>query len=198
MRVVCMSDTHTQTNSLQVPEGDVLIHAGDFTSFGKPQHIVDFDRFLSTLPYKHKLVIAGNHEFKPDSIRLEHATFLQDESVVIEGIKIYGSKWQGFDAHKDAWASIPSDAQIVVTHQPPANYGDSSNHCASKNMMGGGCRFLLARILQVKPKYHIFGHIHEGHGVYKHQTPDTEITFINAAICGQNYKATNQPIVFDI
>eukprot|EP00092_Neocalanus_flemingeri_P013499 GFUD01014558.1.p1 GENE.GFUD01014558.1~~GFUD01014558.1.p1 ORF type:complete len:302 (+),score=71.37 GFUD01014558.1:95-1000(+) len=71
VRIVCMSDTHTQTDTLghTVPEGDIFIHTGDFTNHGKKEEVEKFNDWLGTLPHPHKVVIAGNHEitFDPKS-----------------------------------------------------------------------------------------------------------------------------------
>ena len=51
-----------------IPDGDILIHAGDFTRCGHLQEVRDFNTWLGTLPHKHKIVIAGNHELSFDQI----------------------------------------------------------------------------------------------------------------------------------
>jgi len=63
IRFVVLSDTHEKVSEIkEIPPGDVLLHAGDFTLHCKPEKVVDFNTFLGTLPHKHKIVIAGNHE----------------------------------------------------------------------------------------------------------------------------------------
>jgi|GEM_PF-2322727 len=62
MRIVCLSDTHCQTNSIDVPDGDVLIVAGDVCLSGNDNELASFDAFLERLPYRHKLFVAGNHD----------------------------------------------------------------------------------------------------------------------------------------
>lgn len=52
---------------------------------------------------------------------------------------------------------------------------------------------LLNAVQRVKPKLHIFGHIHESYGT--HTTEET--TFINASICNEQYKPVNKPIVYE-
>lgn len=62
VRFVCVSDTHSKTQFMAtpLPAGDVLIHAGDFSSTGKPNEIEKFSEWLGSLhQYKHKVVIAG-------------------------------------------------------------------------------------------------------------------------------------------
>ena len=92
MRFVCTSDTHTKHSTLPIPDGDVFLHAGDFTRRGELSDVADFDRFLAGLPHKHKIVIAGNHDFaferEPDKARalLKHCTYLQDGEATVEGL----------------------------------------------------------------------------------------------------------------
>lgn len=67
-RVVCMSDTHSLTPYIKfdIPDGDIFIHAGDFTKCGQLQEVVEFNNWIGALPHKHKIVIAGNHELSFD------------------------------------------------------------------------------------------------------------------------------------
>ncbi|XP_048728338.2 metallophosphoesterase domain-containing protein 1-like isoform X1 [Ostrea edulis] len=233
IRFVCISDTHgkIERSPLCMPPGDVLLHAGDFTMRGQMKEIEKFDSYLGYLPYKVKVVIAGNHDLTLDddlsqlnmesfgisksdikthlkskgikSVKqmLSHAVYLQDSSVSICGIKIYGSPWSprhvtrmGFQCHrgqeiKKCWDQMPSDIDILISHTPPCGHGDISG--GDNN---SGCVELLNTVQKrVKPKYHVFGHIHEGYGV----TSDGYTVFINASICNKKYQATNPPIVFD-
>ncbi|CAE6460427.1 unnamed protein product [Rhizoctonia solani] len=62
-RFICISDTHKKT--LPLVDGDVLIHAGDFTTFGKGfKSALDW---IKELRHRQKVLIAGNHEFNLDS-----------------------------------------------------------------------------------------------------------------------------------
>ena len=73
--IVCISDTHGHHRELTMPKGDILIHAGDFTLFGRdtPRNstgnlhendnpLQDFNDWLGSLDYKYKIVVNGNHE----------------------------------------------------------------------------------------------------------------------------------------
>lgn len=63
IRIVCISDTHSRHgNMLQLPPGDVLIHAGDFTNTGSRRDTEEFVAWMDAQPYKHKIFIAGNHD----------------------------------------------------------------------------------------------------------------------------------------
>ena len=62
VRVVLVSDTHGMHRTLDMPDGDILIHGGDFTRFGKREDAVDFNLWLGDLPYAHRFVVLGNPE----------------------------------------------------------------------------------------------------------------------------------------
>jgi len=149
------------------------------------------------------VAIAGNHDFlfqkAPDMIpkRPDIWTYLQDDFIVYNGFKIYGSPWQpvyydwAFNLPEEElwhkWQHIPSDTDILVTHGPPYGYGDTSG--GSKV----GSHTLEARIRVVKPKLHVCGHIHNGYGVY-----DLDgTTVVNAAIVDMKYQPVKDPIIID-
>merc|ERR1712012_765273 len=66
IKIVCISDTHGRHADMNIPTGDVLVHAGDFTMFGLVSEIINFNQWLATLPHKHKIVVGGNHELSLD------------------------------------------------------------------------------------------------------------------------------------
>ena len=76
---VCISDTHTHTKNLKLPEGDVLIHAGDFTYTGTPKEVSDFNDFLGKQNFKYKIVISGNHELTFDLDNYEYLAKLKKQ-----------------------------------------------------------------------------------------------------------------------
>jgi predicted phosphohydrolase len=97
LRLVLLSDTHELHREVEVPDGDILIHAGDFTMFSKSMSaIADFNTWLGELPHRHKILIYGNHEFfvEADPSRrsmLTNALVLANEGTEIEGLRIWGS-----------------------------------------------------------------------------------------------------------
>ena len=217
IRLVCISDTHTHKPS-SLPAGDVLIHAGDLTNDGSLDAIQDQFDWLASLPYKHVLVIAGNHDsyFDPRSRRVQdrkqsgktlniakHVHYLQHSSVELSFpsssaasatsstssvngananvnnnspssnqrvLKFYGAPQiprcgpdtdfafqYGRSDHEDAWTgTTPQDTDILITHTPPRHHLDLP--------WGMGCDFLRKEVWRVKPRVHICGHIHAGHG----------------------------------
>ena len=68
IRIVCISYTHGDHRKLSesLPSGDILIHAGDFTRFGRLDDARDFNEWLSEMKnrgsFQHVLVTNGNHE----------------------------------------------------------------------------------------------------------------------------------------
>jgi len=60
-RFVCISDTHSRT-AFDIPPGDVLIHAGDLSSWGHLPQVRKTIRWLQTLPHRDKILIGGNHD----------------------------------------------------------------------------------------------------------------------------------------
>jgi predicted phosphodiesterase len=151
LRIVIVSDTHNYAHRIPMPEGDILIHAGDFTVHGQLHEINQFDAWLGKLNYKHKIVIAGNHEMLPILCRnnLKNCIFLEDKMINVEGINIFGMKW------KSNPVLIPDDADFLITHVPPKGFGDI---IFSGDSRGDDS---LAHMLKRKPnvKLHVFGQI---------------------------------------
>lgn len=209
MRVVAISDTHGLHDYVKVPDGDLLIHAGDCTGHGTLAEIRAFNHWLGKLPHKHKVIIAGNHDFdfqvRPELARAAttNAIYLQDQQTIIEGYCVYGSPWQpefhnwAFNVPRGPsirkiWQQIPEEVDILVTHGPPHNILD-----LNREGVNCGCEELGLHIWNnVSPLAHIFGHIHEGYG--EKFMEGVGIRFVNASICTRDMQPTNPPIVFDL
>jgi Icc-related predicted phosphoesterase len=135
--------------------------------------------------------------------------YLQDSEVEVEGLKVYGSPWTpwfhdwAFNAQrgediKGLWDNIPGDTDILVTHGPPLGHGDRVLYPPGQRV---GCEDLLNRVKEIKPRLHVFGHIHEDSGKwdrYWDKKGTSLTTFVNASSCDLSYKADNPPIVVDI
>jgi predicted phosphohydrolase len=97
LRLVLLSDTHQLHREVEIPDGDILIHAGDFTMFSQSMNaITDFNTWLGELPHRHKILTFGNHEFFAEvdpskCSMLTNAVVLIDEGTEIEGLRIWGS-----------------------------------------------------------------------------------------------------------
>ena len=180
LTLVAMADTHMFHRDLAVPDGDVLIHAGDMCRSGSLNELSIARDFLAALPHRHKIVVAGNHdrafENQPEEARslFESFVYLQDEARTIEGVKFYGSPWTpwfldwAFNLPRGAplaekWAMIPGDTDVLITHGPPRGIGDHTGAVEGRE----GCDHLLLRVQEVAPKLHIFGHIHQDRGLWR-------------------------------
>ncbi|MEN8189690.1 MAG: metallophosphoesterase family protein [Thermodesulfobacteriota bacterium] len=193
MKIVCFSDSHSMHEEVPIPHGDLLIFAGDMSRCREVQEAVRFNRFLATLPHPYKIVIGGNHDLllsenkKQARELLSNAIYLEDDHITVQGIKIYGAPWQPVFNHRacaafalprgtplrSKWEKIPHDVNILVTHTPPVGVMDEDQS------IGHGCSDLLEAVHRVKPRYHIFGHIHNHNGVIANGT-----TFINCNVRG--------------
>lgn len=107
VRIVCLSDTHSRHEQITVPDGDILIHAGDATMVGDIDEIADFDHWLGTLPHQHKHIIAGNHDWlfqtHPHLARslITNAVYLQDSFLVFASLVGVGFYFRRrVDVHK--------------------------------------------------------------------------------------------------
>ena len=178
VRIVCVADTHLFTDDFVVPAGDVFIHAGDLCRRGDLDELEHAAAWLLSLPHRHKIVVAGNHDWA--FARHRHAAlallpdviYLQDSLAEIAGLRVWGSPWQpafhGWafnlprgEALADRWALIPPGLDILVTHGPPQGLGDGFT------MHGrAGCADLRARVAVVRPRLHVFGHIHQDGGAW--------------------------------
>lgn len=182
MKIALFSDTHALHGNITIPNADILIFAGDMTHCRTARDVSDFNNFLGGLPHKHKIVVGGNHDHRlardlqKAKLLFTEAVYLLDEFVVISGITIYGAPWQPlFNDHacdafalprgkalKAKWDMIPPGVDILVTHTPPAGILDQDGPVSH------GCSDLTAAVAALKPKYHVFGHIHSRHGMIKY------------------------------
>jgi Icc-related predicted phosphoesterase len=217
MKLVVTSDCHGMLNRTVLPPGDVLILAGDIlrNRFSKPDldaiaqldDLADLDSLCGTLDYKHVLLIAGNHDWvferRKEAVRsLRNITYLEDSGLVIDGIRFYGTPYQpefyawafnlprGGSELARIWSKIPADTDVLITHGPPLGIldrpFDKERHA--------GCELLLKRVEEIKPKVHIFGHIHAGYGRLR----QGETLFLNASLCNEEYQPVNPPLTVEL
>lgn len=219
MKITFISDTHNKHKQIAqyLTGGDVLIHTGDFSSMGHKHEIYDFCKWFSSLNgYTYKILIAGNHDesFQNDPLiangivkSFNNIIYLQDSSVTIEGVKIYGTPWQpvfmnwafnlptGGEELKQKFSLIPLDTDILLTHCPPAYILDR----VLGEYTNLGCERLRERISRVQPKINAFGHIHTAHGYIDKVWSDTNKTthFINSCVLNDHYIVSYKPFTID-
>jgi Icc-related predicted phosphoesterase len=205
LRLVLISDTHELHRELSVPDSDILIHAGDFTMFSRSMSAVaDFNAWLGELPCSWKVLVPGNHEsfLEADPSKrsmLSNATVLINEGIEIEGLRIWGSPVTplsggafGLSSAEDRrrlYAQI-GKTDVLVTHGPAFGILDSPPAAEFHS----GCPELLGAVKRVRPKLHIFGHVHGAYGIF--QTDHT--TFANAALLGVDGGLDRSPIVLQM
>lgn len=211
MRIVIMSDTHGLHDRIPpVPDGDVLVHAGDLTTIGTLEQVDAALRWLARLPHRHKVIIAGNHDFAfeqqaaaAEAIIPPGINYLRNSGVTIDGIRFWGSPYQpeffdwAFNLPRGerlarVWANIPQDVQVLVTHGPPFGILDQVNWQPARHE---GCEDLRRRVAVLPDlRLHAFGHIHENYGTVEIDG----CTYVNASICTLAHQPANAPIVVDL
>ena len=178
-----------------------------------------FSWYDSIEGYETKILISGNHDRIMENdpswasgVLTGYKTieYLQDEELTLyfdgpngdfpeDNIHIWGSPWQpnfnnwAFNLErgeeiKRKWNLIPQNTDILITHGPPFSKLDFVNR-------GGnvGCEDLLSKVNSIKPKIHVFGHIHEGAGYVF----DGTTHFFNASVLNDRYEFRNKPITID-
>lgn len=215
MRLVLVSDTHLQ-HDFRVPDGDILIHAGDLTFRGNEEEVRRANRWFGGQPHARKVVIAGNHDWgfqrDPNVFRgiMTNAEYLEDSEITINGLRIYGSPWQpefcdwAFNLSRmttelaEKWAMIPEGIDVLVTHGPPHGILDVPGGDDESYVRRVGCRDMRARLAAMArpPALHVFGHIHHSYGTAGWAQGRT--LFVNASTCDENYRPTHPPIVVDL
>lgn len=182
LKIWHISDTHGFHDQIKVPRDiDMVIHTGDCSnhrsSVRNVKEVRNFLEWYSKLPIKYKIYIAGNHDTSIEAgyVTKKHfdsvnVIYLENESVEIEGIKIWGSpvtpmfhNWSFMKERSEigkVWAQIPLDTDIIAVHGPPKSILDIGYNYTQSCIEYCGCKELLNKCLEIKPKYVLFGHIH--------------------------------------
>lgn len=206
--IYSISDTHNRHKQLVIPPCDILIHVGDATNRGNHNEIQPFLNWLQEQDAKYKIYIPGNHDFVASwqqslvkqMCKDRGIIFLVDDGVTLMGVNIWGSPYtptfgdwafmrdRGAEI-RDHWNLIPTGLHILATHGPP--YG-----ILDQTMLGAavGCYDLLQRVMEVKPKVHLFGHIHENNGMKE----ILGVKFYNVAICDDYNRVIEKPTLVEL
>lgn len=214
---------HKDVETYGIPEADVLIHAGDFSNRGTLREFQLFLSFLYNLPHKKIIFIAGNHDLIFEARRKEmrslmndlavdtnyRIVYLDESGIEVDGLRFYGlphqPRFHNWAFNRDPMgmeavcSRIPENTDVLITHGPPREILDVPGHPHKHDELGNirhcGCPILKRHIFErVKPKAHIFGHIHGSAGV----ETINGIEFVNAASLGEDYTTINPPITIEL
>ena len=227
IRIVLISDTHNLHRTLHMPEGDILVHAGDFTNNGTQKEIKDFDTWLAGLDYQHKILVPGNHdtgteekallrdarkrEKQGESLQVTevtNATVLKGEMVEVMGLRVFGLP-DTLDPYNLSWWAYKADTEEELKERAA---GISSgvdlliSHmppygvgdlCHDGDKAGSHALRELALSANEPPKLWVFGHIHECGG-RAYRLKGSDTVMVNAASSPLLGKGLRPPIVIDI
>lgn len=205
-KLVALSDTHERHRQIDVPDGDVLMFAGDLTMTGEMAAVKDFAHWLADLPHEHKLVIGGNHDCcftdhrRDKAIALLEgdagALYLQGHGTTIGELNVFGTPWtqtynewclqKDEDGLRREFQRIPADTDVLVSHGPAygtGDYLDGYGHIGSEAL-----RDVVER---VQPDLHLYGHVHQHHG---RQAPGS----YNVSVLDGEYNVVAEPVVIEV
>lgn len=214
MKIVAISDTHNQHGRLDMsiynPEATLIV-AGDITSTGTLVETAHFLDWLESLNFKHKIFIAGNHDFYTEDFDMNKLltmyktiTYLENTSIEIDGYKFYGTPntprffdW-AFNCNPEelitTWNSVPVDTDVLICHGPPKDILDLVNNNLNPDPHVGD-PYLRKMLEETNIPYCIFGHIHE-QGGKSEQLQDT--LCYNVSVLDEKYKVSNKPTEFTL
>jgi Icc-related predicted phosphoesterase len=209
-RACLISDTHSFHRQIQLESVDILFVAGDYSLRRTEEELLDFLIWMREQHDGYIVLTSGNHDrfYWKDTQRFLRLMkefridYLENSSTDVLGLKIWGSpitapaltglnrRFEMNEASRnEIWTSIPVDVDIVLTHCPPHGILDSSEGFSL------GCKSLFHKIKEIKPRYHLFGHIHQSYGMVE----ISETVFCNGALTGDVTQGiVNRPHYFDI
>ena len=197
MRILHLSDTHNQHNRLvDLPNADTIVHSGDFSFAGSVDEAIVFIEWFTSLPYKYKIFVAGNHDDCLYEANLEglrdNCFYLCNSCITIENVNFHGmplfmDDFVSGDYDRNL-RKIPANTDVLITHQPPHGILDFASNIHYGDVL------LLQKILEIKPTYHLFGHIHDAYGIVANK----HTTFVNASVVDENYQLSNKSVLLEI
>eukprot|EP00927_Polykrikos_kofoidii_P056723 TRINITY_DN50801_c0_g1_i1.p1 TRINITY_DN50801_c0_g1~~TRINITY_DN50801_c0_g1_i1.p1 ORF type:complete len:649 (-),score=64.94 TRINITY_DN50801_c0_g1_i1:47-1903(-) len=228
LRFVCISDTHGRHEELtpRLPRGDVLLHAGDFSMAGELDEVQDFGRWLQSLEYEKKIVIAGNHDLSFDKSYTGHHSkddvlgnatreaflrlcdtdgsliYLEDAECSIRGVRIYGTPWQpefGCWAFNLKRGSTLADKWRAIPVSVDVLLVHGPPLGRGDLCLPSNQRSGCADLLA-----EIQDRIHPAFCVFGHVHEGAGVTFdgkthyVNASSVNEHYEVVHPPLVFDI
>lgn len=202
MKILHLSDTHGAHHRLgNLPEADVVVHSGDFCMVGEEREALDFLNWFCDLPYRHKIFICGNHDSCLYDSTIEglddNIHYLRNSSVQIDGLKFYGVPMFIEDCVSSRqarnYAQIHDDTDVLITHSPAFGILDLDDGIDGE-LIHYGSEKILERVMTIRPRAHLFGHIHRQHGV----AVQNGILYSNGAIMNDEYSKLNTPNIIEV
>ena len=102
----------------------------------------------------------------------------------------------------DKFASIPYDVDVLISHGPPYNFGQTdviTEKCVYADGSHLGSISLADAITRTRPKYVVFGHIHSGdHTPYERHIDNDKIIAVNVSRLDERYYPVYDIPIFDL
>jgi Icc-related predicted phosphoesterase len=212
MRVVALSDIHGFLP--HIPECDLLVISGDLCpleshdiAFQARWLDTTFRAWLQTVPARHIVAVAGNHDFvfeqMPEMVPDLDWHYLKDQAITIDGLLLFGSPWQpwfhdwAFNAPAQGgelflakkFVLAPEGCQLFICHGPPKGHGDVNDRGLTC-----GSQALTERLEQLQPALMVCGHIHEGYGI----SEIGRTMVVNASYVDRHYHPRSGVTVLDL
>ena len=205
MRLVCLADTHNKHQDLVIPDGDILIHAGDCTDGGSKHEAEDFLNWMDAQMHPVKILVPGNHDFyfekqeNLDKLPLSIHCLI-NTSLIIEHLHFWGSPITPGDGNwafneergqpiREYWDKIPARTNVLITHSPPYGIMDDI-----EKGIKFGCEELKQAVERVQPDYHLFGHIHYSAGLVRIKNT----TYYNLSQLDERGRIMHSPAIINI
>jgi len=202
LRMVCISDIHLTYGYFNLPPGDVLIITGDTlwksiwdTTEKSTKELKNFNDWIGKHPHKYKILIGGNHdkvmeEWGPEKTSqiLYNCTYLQNNGTKIEGATFYGSPMSILGMSNNRAFQISSEKFYDFLHEFPRDLDVLLSHSCYR----GDMQDYVDN--ELKPRVHIFGHLHEEYGIIFGKNT----TFVNCCIVNRLNLPTHLPVVIDL
>ncbi len=210
IKIIHYSDTHEYNRIFDsAPEANLFIHTGDLTGMGGIPELQEVAEKLQEIQHRYDkmIVIPGNHDWGFQHHEQFMRQIFKDMVVLInepyeyEGVKFWGSPitpifsyWafmKNADDRYSLFQQVPEDTKVLLTHGPAYKVLDevAEIHYDRSRIDNAGCLHLFDRIQQIKPRLHLFGHIHEGYGHLKFLHTD----HVNSSIMDGHYRPVNKP-----
>ena len=220
MKIIAISDLHGQLD-FTIPECDLLVVGGDvcpdkiygeyainFPDWQLQWFENTFIPWVEDQPAEFVAITWGNHDWcghlKPNAEYGKKTSVISDGPVIVNGTKFWLTPWsnqfmtwawmQEHDKLAEVYAKIPEDVDVIVSHQPPYGFGDLYPNMHTGKLEHVGSSELLYTIERVKPEVVICGHLHGGHGMYKHQ----ETHIYNVSMLNDTYQKVFEPTIIEI